>query len=189
MRLFLATTFPDAVLRALNERVVPIRTKVPPASWVRPETQHLTFAFLGEQEQSLVDRLAPMVESELAGVTRFEGTLHGCGFFPNPRHARVGWIGVQPEEPFVAIARGVRAAVESAGIHLDRGEFKPHLTVMRMREGWPPLSIEIFNKALRDFRSEPFTVDGVTLYSSELNPKGAIHTPVRRFALSERPRS
>ena len=156
---------------------------------MRAETQHLTFAFLGEQNGALIDRLAPMVERELAGVGRFEGTLHGCGFFPNPRHARVGWIGVEPEEPFGAIARGVRNAVNSAGIQLDRGEFKPHLTVMRMREGWPPLSIEIFHKALRDFRSEPFTVDAVTLYSSELNPKGAIHTALRRFALSERPRS
>lgn len=189
MRLFIATAFPEEVLRALNARVTPIKTKVPPATWVRPETQHLTFAFLGDQDESLIDRLTPMVEQELAGVGRFEGTLHGCGFFPNPRHARVGWIGVQPEEPFAAIARGVRSAVERAGIHLDRGEFKAHLTVMRMREGWPPLSIEIFNKALRDFRSDPFTVDGVTLYSSELNPKGAIHTPVRRFALSERPRN
>ena len=117
-------------------------------------------------------------------MPKFEASLHGSGFFPNPRHARVGWIGVEPEGPFSAIAQGVRTAVEHCGIHLDRSEFKPHLTVMRMREGWPPLSIEIFNKALRDFRSDPFTVDGVTLYSSELNPKGAIHTPVRRFALS-----
>jgi len=189
MRLFIATSFPEEVLRALNARVTPIKTKVPPATWVRAETQHLTFAFLGEQNGALIDRLAPMVERELAGVGRFEGTLHGCGFFPNPRHARVGWIGVEPEEPFGAIARGVRNAVNSAGIQLDRGEFKPHLTVMRMREGWPPLSIEIFHKALRDFRSEPFTVDAVTLYSSELNPKGAIHTALRRFALSDRPRS
>lgn len=184
MRLFLAAAFPEDVLRALNERVSPIKTRVPPATWVRPETQHLTFAFLGEQDGALIERLAPLVEQELSGVGRFEGTLRGSGFFPNPRHARVGWIGVEPEERFQTVARGVRAAVERAGIHLDRSEFKPHLTVMRTREGWPPLSIDIFNKALRDYRSQPFTVDTVTLYSSELNPKGAIHTPVRRFALA-----
>jgi RNA 2',3'-cyclic 3'-phosphodiesterase len=184
MRLFLATAFPEDVLRALNERVSPIKTRVPPATWVRPETQHLTFAFLGEQDEALIDVLSPFVEQELRAVGRFEGCLHGSGFFPNPRHARVGWIGVDPEERFEALARGVRAAVARAGIHLDRSEFKPHLTVMRMREGWPPLSIDIFNKVLRDFRSAPFVVDTVTLYSSELNPKGAIHTPMRRFALA-----
>jgi len=183
MRLFIATAFPEAVLRALNERVSPVRTRLPPASWVRPETQHLTFAFLGEQPESLIDTLAPLVERELKSIDRFDGSLRGCGFFPNPRHARVGWVGVDPEERFVAVARAVRAATGAAGLESDRSEFKPHLTVMRMREGWPPMSIEIFNKALRDFRSEPFPIDGVTLYSSELNPKGAIHTPVRRFTL------
>lgn len=189
MRLFIATAFPDGVLRALNERVTPIKTKVPPSSWVRPETQHLTFAFLGEQDEALIDQLSPLVEKELGGVPKFDASLHGCGFFPNPRHARVGWMGVEPEAPFNAIAQGVRNAVERCGIHLDRSEFKAHLTVMRTREGWPPLSIDIFNKALREFRSESFAVDGVTLYSSQLNPKGAIHTALRRFALSERPRS
>src|ERR1043166_8624906 len=184
MRLFIATSFPEGVLRALNERVTPIKTKVPPATWVRPETQHLTFAFLGEQDQALIDRLAPEVDKELAGVPKFEGALHGCGFFPNPRHARVGWVGVEPDAPFNAIAQGVRAAVERCGIHLDRGEFKAHLTLMRMREGWPPLSIEIFNKALGEFRSEAFPVDTVTPYSSQLNPKGAIHTALRRFVLA-----
>lgn len=184
MRLFLATAFPEDILRALNERVSPIKTKVPRATWVRPETQHLTFAFLGEQDEPLIEKLSPLVEQELSAVGRFEGTLRDSGFFPNPRHARVGWVGVDPEERFQALARGVRAAVDRAGVHLDQSEFKPHLTVMRMREGWPPLSIDIFNKALRDYRSEPFTVDGVTLYSSELNPKGAIHTPLRRFALA-----
>jgi RNA 2',3'-cyclic 3'-phosphodiesterase len=183
MRLFLATAFPEDVLRALSDRVSPIKIKLPPASWVRPETQHLTFAFLGEQPESLIDDLAPQVERELKRVPKFEGALRGCGFFPNPRHARIGWIGVDPEERFVAIARAVRAAVGAIGIEADRAEFKPHLTVMRMREGWPPMSIETFNKALREFRSTPFAVDGVTLYSSELNPKGAIHTPLKRFAL------
>ena len=184
MRLFLAASFPEAVLRALNERVSTIKTKLPPASWLRPEAQHLTFAFLGEQTEALIDELAPLVEAALGKVTRFDGALHGCGFFPNPRHARVGWVGVEPEERFAAVANAVRDAVSRAGVTLDRTEFKPHLTLMRMREGWPPMSIDIFNRALRDFRSQPFAVDGVTLYSSELNPKGAIHTPVRRFQLS-----
>ena len=184
MRLFLATTFPQDVLRLLNERIVPVRPKLPPASWVRPETQHLTLAFLGEHPPTLVERLAPLLTSRLAGIARFEATLRGCGFFPNPRHARVGWVRAEPEERFGDIASAVRGAVKDAGVELDRSEFRPHLTVMRMREGWPPMSIETFTKALRDYRSEPFAVDRVTLYVSKLNPKGAEHTALREFTLA-----
>jgi len=183
MRLFIATTFPADVLRLLNDRIVLVRPKLPPASWVRPETQHLTFAFLGEQPESLVDRLSPLLTSRLANVARFEAALHGCGFFPNPRHARVGWVGAEPEERFGAVANAVRGAVKDAGVELDRSEFRPHLTMMRMREGWPPMSIETFTRALRDYRSDPFAVDGVTLYASKLSPKGAEHTAVREFLL------
>ena len=184
MRLFIATTFPDAVLRVLNERVGPLHSRLPPASWVRPETQHLTLAFLGEQDESLVAKLAKLAGACVAKVPRFEAKLQGCGFFPNPRHARVGWVGVTPADAFATLAVAVREGVHEAGIALDRDEFRPHLTVMRMRAGWPPASIELFTKTLRDYSSEPFTVDHVTLYTSRLNPKGAIHTPLQELTLA-----
>ena len=178
MRLFIAATFPEDVLRELNERIGSVKPKLPPASWVRPETQHLTFAFLGEQEESIVARIA------IDAGERFDATLQGCGFFPNRRHARVGWVGVGPEERFIAIASKVRDAVTEAGVTLDRNEFRAHLTLVRMRDRWPPLAIDTFERALRDYRSAAFTVSEVTLYSSRLNPHGAIHTALRTFPLA-----
>ena len=178
MRLFIATAFPEPILRALNERVEGVKTKLPRASWVRPETQHLTFAFLGEQDESIVDRIA------IGGSRSFEASLEGCGFFPNRRHARVGWVGAEPHEQFTALAQCVRVAVSDAGVQLDQNEFRPHLTLMRIRDHWPPLATETFEKALRDFRSATFAVDHVTLYLSRLSPHGAVHTPLRQFALA-----
>ncbi len=184
MRLFIATSFPAAATCEMNKRLAAVKSRLPSASWVRPESQHLTFAFLGEQDESLIAKLAPPLETRLRGISRFEAVLRGCGFFPNPRHARVGWAGLEPEEPFQEIAAAVRETVTQNGVELDRADFRPHLTLMRLRDRWPPASIETFEKTLRDFRSPPFAVDAVTLYSSRLNPSGAIHTPVRRFALA-----
>ncbi|HSP14358.1 MAG TPA: RNA 2',3'-cyclic phosphodiesterase [Thermoanaerobaculia bacterium] len=184
MRLFIATSFPEAVTRELNSRVAAVKPRLPSASWVRPESQHLTFAFLGEQDESLIDKLAPPLETRLHDFKRFEAVVHGCGFFPNPRHARVGWVGLEPEQPFNDIAAAVREVVTNNGIELDRVDFRPHLTLMRIRDRWPPASIETFEKGLRDYRSAPFAVDAVTLYSSRLNPSGAVHTPVRRLPLA-----
>ncbi len=178
MRLFIATSFSSEVLRPLNERLEKLKPKLPRASWVRAESQHMTFAFLGEQEESIVDKIC------IDGGSAFEGMLRGCGFFPNRRHARVGWVGAEPKERFIALAQRVRDAVTSAGVQLDQNEFKPHLTLMRIRDHWPPLATETFEKALRDFQSVSFAVDGVTLYVSRLNPQGAIHTPLRTFSLA-----
>jgi 2'-5' RNA ligase len=184
MRLFIAANFPEAATRPLNERVTNVKPRLPHASWVRAEAQHLTFAFLGEQAESIVDVVAPLVESALGTVPRFEATLRGCGFFPNARRARVGWAGAEPREQFVAVAESIRGAVRRAGITLDSVDFKPHLTLMRIRDAWPPASIATFESALGDFCSVPFPLEEVTLYSSRLHPGGAVHTPVRRFALA-----
>jgi RNA 2',3'-cyclic 3'-phosphodiesterase len=177
MRLFIASTFPPEIIRALSERVDRVRTKLPQASWVRPDSQHLTYAFLGEQDESIVAKL------ELPRLKSFDATLRGCGFFPNPRRARVGWVGVDPPDAFCETAAAVRETAAKAGVQLDRADFKPHLTLVRIRDSWPPACIDIFQKALGDFASPSFHVDKVTLYSSELNPKGAIHTALKQFAL------
>ena len=184
MRLFIATSFPAEVLRDLNERVARVRPRLPAASWVREESQHATFAFLGEHPESLIARIEPELTSSLAALARFEAHLEGSGFFPNARHARVGWVGLAPETGFIRIAQAVRAVATKNGVELDGGEFRPHLTLMRVRDPWPPASIELFVKTLRDYRSAVFPLDSVTLYSSELLPKGAVHTPLKKFALA-----
>lgn len=186
MRLFIASTFPEPVLGSLTERLARLKPRLPHASWVRPESQHLTFAFLGEQDEGVVAKIAGAVEPRLRVMSRFEATLQGCGFFPNRRHARVGWVGVDPQEQFAAIAASVREGVHAAGVTFDENEFRPHLTLMRIRDRWPPLAIDTFEKGLRDFRSASFAVDHVTLYSSKLDPKGAVHTALREFALAGR---
>jgi 2'-5' RNA ligase len=184
MRLFIASTFPQAALCSLNERLDQLKTRLPRASWVRAEAQHLTFVFLGEQDEATAARVTGEVEPRLRKTESFDASLHGCGFFPNRRHARVGWCGVEPEERFSALAETVREGARAAGIVVDANEFRPHLTLMRIRDQWPPLSIETFEEALRDYRSAPFAVDRITLYVSRLDPKGAVHTPLREFSLA-----
>lgn len=184
MRLFIATSFPDAVMRELNDRVARVKSRLPPSPWVRPESQHLTFAFLGEQKEELLGKLEPLVCQQLSAVGRFEGRLRGCGFFPNSRRARVAWVGVTPDEKFLEIAEAVRRAVKAAGVQLDGAEFRPHLTLCRIRDSWPPACIEIYNSSFSKLESEPFPIDHVTLYSSQLNPSGAVHTPLRQFPLA-----
>ncbi len=183
MRLFIAISFPESEIRSISDRIAMVKGKLPAAAWVRPETQHLTLAFLDEQPESLLKTLPKPLEESLSTVPRFEARLRGSGFFPNPRHARVGWVGAEPGEKFEALAAAVRAGVTAAGVEFERGEFRPHLTLFRIRDPWPPSCIEVFNGALRDYKSDAIPVNDVTLFRSELHPKGAIHTPLRTFAL------
>ena len=184
MRLFIATSFPPEVLRDLNDRASQFKPRLPAASWVRPETQHLTLAFLGEQKESIIDQIDKPMREALSKAKRFEATLSNCGFFPNPRHARVGWVGLDPESRFVELAEVVRNVVNKQGVTLDSVEFKPHLTLLRVRDPWPPASIDLFCRSFKDYRSASFGIDHVTLFSSQLSPNGAIHTAQATFPLA-----
>lgn len=171
-------------MRELAARVTRMRPRLPAASWTKPESQHLTFAFLGEQPESLVEPLAQRLAPALAAIPRFEARLRSCGFFPHARRARVGWIGIEPESGFASIATVVREIVTASGIPLDRAEFRPHLTLVRMKDPWPPASIELFSQTLRDYASDAFEMREVTLFSSQLHPSGAVHTALKTFALA-----
>ncbi len=184
MRLFIAATIPAEVLERLNERIARFKSRLPHASWVKPSSQHLTLAFLGDQPRALAEQLAQPLSAALATIPRFEASLHGCGFFPNSRHARVGWIGLAPERPFVETAAVVREVLRIQGVPLD-SDFKPHLTLMRLRNPWPPASVDLFSTMLHDHQSSPFAVGSVTIFSSKLDPKGAIHTPMRTIELGK----
>ena len=153
MRLFIATSFPEAVTKDLNRRIAALKPKLPPASWVRPETQHLTLAFLGERDERLIDEIAPDLTTRLQDIERFRATIRGAGLFPNARRPRVGWAGLDPEGPFIDLAARVRDVLTKHRVELDRADFKAHLTLMRLRESWPPASVLMFEKALRDYRS------------------------------------
>jgi 2'-5' RNA ligase len=151
---------------------------------VKPEAQHLTFAFLGEQNEELVPAICSELEKAFAAIPRFQASLRGCGYFPNSRNARVGWVGLDPEQRFADAAATAREAVHRSGVQLDSAEFKPHLTLMRLRDRWPPASIELFLRTFRDYRSATFDVATVTLFSSRLLPTGAIHAPLCEIPLA-----
>src|SRR5207237_7535080 len=124
----------EVLHRETNVRRTPWTPRLPPSAWVRPQAQHLTLAFLGEQKDEAIGKFSPLVERSLNGVKKFEARLKDCGFFPNPRHARIGWAGVTPEESFRAMANAVRGARRESGVEFDQNECPPHLPIKPIRQ-------------------------------------------------------
>ncbi len=94
MRLFLAFELPKDLRARIAERIQPLRSTLPPASWVPAERLHLTLAFLGEVEEPLVAALDGALRPVFAAAPRLRLRLAGPGTFPPARPARVAWIGV-----------------------------------------------------------------------------------------------
>lgn len=102
--------------------------------WVKREALHLTLRFLGDVEQERVPEIAGAL-AELEGVGRIELMLSGIGTFGG-RRPRVVWVGFA-EDGGLERLQGLRSRLDQslaqAGIKVDAGTYRPHLTLGRAR--------------------------------------------------------
>lgn len=190
MRLFVALDIPAEVRGAIGELIARLRDVARGARWVRAEGVHLTLKFIGEIP---VERIAAMEEA-LRGVriaaprdssprlaASVEAKFRGAGFFPNERHPRVFWAGVEASPNLAELARAVDAQLASLGIAAETREFRPHLTLARFKseDGLPRLRDEI--KKLEPVEFGAMRASEFHLFRSELGPGGAKYTKLADF--------
>lgn len=169
-RLFVAIDFPEDIIQQLTR----LCYGMPGARWVDEDQLHLTLRFIGEvdggQFREIRDELATVK------VAPFRMSLKGIGHFPPRKKPRVLWAGVEKNETLLLLKNKVDAALSRVDLPGDDRKFAPHVTLARFKE--PPsfnrLTTYIAGNNL--FSTMPFAISAFHLYSSQLTPKGAIHT-------------
>lgn len=154
--------------------------------WSSPETWHLTLHFLGDWPQSRV----PELSEALQGVTDTEAftlPIGGLGAFPDLKGPRVLFLHLEDDGSAARLAGRIREKV--AGIWpegpQDNREFKPHLTLSRIRKPLQENELNMLqNMSLGDFPG--FLVEGFTLFESHLKSGGARHVPVAEYSLRKK---
>jgi len=184
VRLFIAARVDDASSRQIVQAMDAVRRAAPRASWVGEHAYHLTFAFLGEQDEMVARRVSTSLPGALESTPGYEGALSGGGFFPDDRRPRVGWLGFTQPQPLRNIAGSVRGLLEELRVSFDRKAFRPHLTLVRIRDRWSGRDVSAFLHAADALGPLPVIVRRVTLFRSELQPGGAKHEPLAEVELS-----
>jgi len=194
MRLFIGIDIPDDIRQRIARYVDGVRGFAPEARWVKPETFHVTLKFLGETKPEIADEL----KRELAKIEHPQFDIHfgGSGFFPNPRNARVFWIGVEAPDQLPRLATKVDETCSRFGFERERNQLTPHLTLARAGRGasgnphqrasgstpaFKLLAERIAPMPPPDFGT--MTAQAFFLYESKLSPKGAQYTKIARFQL------
>jgi 2'-5' RNA ligase len=185
VRLFIAADLHPEVrgrLRAIQEELRPVPL---PVRWVRPEGIHLTFKFLGEVPPAGRGAIETALKSAADGGPRpFALEAAGVGTFPETGPPRVIWIGVRGSVEEAAKARrGIDAALEEIGYPPEQRDFRPHLTLGRVkgpgRGDWKGF--------LAGFAEAPaggFEVRTIVLFESRLDSGGATYLPLAAFPLA-----
>jgi 2'-5' RNA ligase len=178
MRVFVAMEVPEEVKSKIREFVEKMERECQGARgarWARVEGMHVTLKFIGEVAAEKVEQ----IKKELEGVrsaAAVEMNFRGVGFFPNAKHPRVFWAGIEATPNLTEIAAEIEKWLEKIGIPREGRAFRPHLTLARFKseEGLPKLREAIEKAGAMEFgeaRSSEFY-----LYESKLLRGGAVYT-------------
>lgn len=153
--------------------------------WVNPNGIHITLKFLGDLSRDAVERVSDCIESAVSGKLAFTLKTGEKGAFPSLKRPRVFWVGLQAEnkDQLISLQKSVEDALTDAGFPKETRQYKPHLTIGRVRGN------RDIETATRDFTEYPFPeteipVTEVLIMKSELTPKGAVYTVQRAFSLA-----
>ncbi|MEO7193428.1 MAG: RNA 2',3'-cyclic phosphodiesterase [Pseudonocardiaceae bacterium] len=128
MRLFVALTPPEEVVRELLGVAVGLREVAPELRWTHPEQWHLTLAFLGEVGDDLVDELTRLLGRAAARHSPLSLSLGGGGRFGH----QVLWTGVRGDRDGLSgLADSVEAAARRSRVPVEQRPYRPHLTLAR----------------------------------------------------------
>ena len=181
VRVFIALDIPLSGKHLLTDIMGSLQQEISTGiRWVDPAGIHLTLKFLGDIKQGLVpDVMAAMVQA-CETATPFSLNLAGLGVFPNPRQPRVLWAGIDGDmKPLRSLQERVDAAVHGLGFSLERRDFKPHLTLGRVRNSVAQKRSSQIGSAIAytTFKaSDSWRVEEMHLVQSNLNPQGTTYT-------------
>lgn len=179
LRIFLGVFPPPSAQSAAERLIERLRRPDDRVSWVRRENLHYTLRFLGDLGADGARRAAEAARAAAAAQPAFDACLGGLGAFPNPRKARVLWLGLSKGgESLTTLARAVEAALREKGFDRADRPFAAHLTIGRVRDPGRDWS-DALTEAGRSAGSEDgarFRVDQVLVVHSQLSPKGSIYS-------------
>ena len=174
IRCFIALQLPPALVEHLKRVSAQLQGLDLQGRFVRPESVHLTLKFLGDIEESRVDRFAARIEHCCQQCEAFELEAGGVGVFPNLKRPRVVWVGLRAGRELTELHRCLEDSLSQEGFEADQRPFHPHLTLLRLKSQRNAAKLASFiDRAAH--QSLKFPVKEVHLFQSLLRPDGARH--------------
>ncbi len=189
MRLFVAVDLDDNLRRAAARAARTLRERLERAetygvSWVGADNLHLTLRFLGEVGDATVAQIERVLGEPFAQPP-FDVELAAAGAFPPAGSVRVLWLGIAAGGDGLArLHDEVEARLAPFAFEREERPYRAHLTIGRFRAPAPARVRELIASAGIGTIGR-CTIRRVTLYRSQLSPKGAVYSPLVRGPLAE----
>ena len=188
MRVFIAIDIDEHIRKSLgdlqNELQAKADIKKSDVKWVNPEAMHLTLKFLGEIRDEQVVDVCNITKDVASRHESFELDVETVGCFGG-RSARVLWVGAgQNCDNLLQLQEDLEQHLDLAGWPKEARKFSAHLTLCRVRSSKAGVKLAQMTEGYKDFKLGTMPADSISVYQSQLTPKGPIYTILGNYKLS-----
>lgn len=176
-RAFIAIPLSETILSTIGKTQRQLAEHLPGIRWVRPDTIHLTLAFLGDISQESLESIGDSMLSIGEFFTPFEVWVAGLGAFPSRARPRVIWLGVERCSSLMKLQSMLAEMLATMNQPGDDRPYTPHLTLGRSRRPNPATGHDLERFAALEIGS--LAIDRMVLYESRLQKGGVVHLPRR----------
>lgn len=177
-RLFTAIEIP----RPIADRLSMLRAGLHGARWIDPENYHLTVRFFGDVDFETARDITDALGQTIAEP--FTLKLNGLGSFGGKK-PRALFADLTPCAELEALQHAHEGAARMAGLPPERRNFKPHITIARLRGARADAVAGYL--AHSGLIAESFPVTRVVLYSSRNSVGGGPYVIEAAYDLDDDP--
>lgn len=146
--------------------------------WVDSEIMHITIAFLGDTDEKIIPSISDKISRMSLNYSPFELIFRSTGVFKNIRDPRVIWIGTETNPVLQNMKMRIDDELSEYGFEKETREFKPHLTIGRIK--WIK-NTSVLEQAIQRYKDQEIQrelINELIFYESILKPEGPVYLPL-----------
>jgi 2'-5' RNA ligase len=154
--------------------------------WTNTANIHITLAFLGDTDESIIESIIEMLKEVCTGLTPFQLRMKGTGVFRNFSDPRIIWTGIEQSDRLLQLNKIILTGLRKLNIDPGDKPFNPHLTLGRIKH---LNDNNVFKGIIEKFQNtdiQNIPVNEVVLYESILLPEGPVYTPLGTMPMLKR---
>lgn len=179
IRAFIAVEIDNQTKQKILELISIFKKSNADIKWITDDQIHLTLKFLGNIDKDKVREISDSISDISDNFNSFKIAFSRIGAFPSLNHPAVIWLGIDKgAESLKTLNEKIETALEKLGFERESREFKPHLTLGRVKSN---KNMSDLTKLLEETTfcfGNDTQINKLTLLQSDLSPKGAIHSIV-----------